>query len=745
MKQIYTFLLLMAFAFVSAALSGNNELAHQQTETHSVGVFYPESIIEHNLLSEEGSTGHQMLITPPGWEYVFTSNSHLIAVTTDIVFQCINLSYGDYIGVFYTDDDGEWKCGGAAMWDPDQNIPLVAYGNDMTTFIKDGFDEEEKLTWKVYYSQSGDEQFIHVTYSADPMFPNNDGKFHTNGLSALTTILNPLHINALADTEIICFGETVQLGVEVNGGCGENSFLWSSQPDGFSSIIPNPAVNPAETTTFFVTVSNQYGDVVTDSVMIVVNPLPQLSCSDDMMACENDEPVLLDSALPNGGVYSGAGVFYDGENYWFDPLEGVGVHAVSYCYADPDTGCVSCCEFLFEVHPLPEIACPDDFTVCLDDDPFVLTGGLPEGGIYEGEGVSNGGFNPATAGAGDQLITYTFSNPLTFCVSSCTFTITVIEVDVTCPDDFSICIDAEPQLLTGGFPEGGIYEGAGVVDGFFDPSLAGVGMHVVTYTWIYPETNCAGSCTFFANVYPLPQLSCPEDIILCMNSESYLLNNASPENGDYSGTGVFYDDGFYYFDPSVGVGSYLIIYCYTDPVTNCADCCELVIEVTANQIIELTEGWSGISGFIVPDNSDIVNLTYPITYPLIQIYNLSGVYRPGENINTLGDWDVYSGYIIKVSYDAQLPLCGAMPENKTVALNEGWNLIPVLSETPVSISALFQDVPEVEIVKEVAGFGIFWPQYDINTIGELLPGKAYFVRMNNSGSIDFSDIMKMED
>jgi hypothetical protein len=40
-------------------------------------------------------------------------------------------------------------------------------------------------------------------------------------------------------------------------------------------------------------------------------------------------------------------------------------------------------------------------------------------------------------------------------------------------------------------------------------------------------------------------------------------------------------------------------------------------------------------------------------------------------------------------------------------------------------------------VKEVAGVHLYWPAFDINTLGNLIPGKAYFVALNDAGSIEF--------
>lgn len=76
------------------------------------------------------------------------------------------------------------------------------------------------------------------------------------------------------------------------------------------------------------------------------------------------------------------------------------------------------------VYPLPTVDCPDDFSVCINDAAFALTGATPSGGTYSGTGVSNGNFDPATAGVGQHTITYTYSDGNS-CSNSCSFVITV--------------------------------------------------------------------------------------------------------------------------------------------------------------------------------------------------------------------------------------------------------------------------------------------------------------------------------
>jgi hypothetical protein len=120
--------------------------------------------------------------------------------------------------------------------------------------------------------------------------------------------------------------------------------------------------------------------------------------------------------------------------------------------------------------------------------------------------------------------------------------------------------------------------------------------------------------------------------------------------------------------------------------------------------------------------------------------NFDGMYWPGGNTYTIDTWNEYSGYAIKVTDDTELPVCGDEVVDKTVNLNQGWNLIPVLSTVPYNVVNLFNGVTGFQIAKEVAGTGIYWPLFAINTIGNFDPGKAYFVRMSTSGSIDYSSV-----
>lgn len=71
-------------------------------------------------------------------------------------------------------------------------------------------------------------------------------------------------------------------------------------------------------------------------------------------------------------------------------------------------------------------------------------------------------------------------------------------VDVVLSTFSDVCVNWAAFELTGGFPAGGTYSGTGVVDGMFDPAVAGEGTHSITYSYTAPN-GCSGE--FSQDIY----------------------------------------------------------------------------------------------------------------------------------------------------------------------------------------------------------------------------------------------------
>ncbi len=159
--------------------------------------------------------------------------------------------------------------------------------------------------------------------------------------------------------------------------------------------------------------------------------------------------------------------------------------------------------------------------------------------------------------------------------------------------------------------------------------------------------------------------------------------------------------------------------------------------------INIPEGWSGLSSYLMPTDTDIENVFAPIEDDLVIAMTMEDYYYPFYNVNTIGSWEQHSAYKVKVTDAISLEIIGNMEENKTVALGDGWNLLPVVADCPVDVEDLFAPVAaDLEIVKEVAGYGLYWPDMGINNLGTMNPGEAYYVLASNSISVTFGDCKK---
>lgn len=84
-------------------------------------------------------------------------------------------------------------------------------------------------------------------------------------------------------------------------------------------------------------------------------------------------------------------------------------------------------EKYINVHGLPEVSWAEVPELCNEDwDPYPLTEGQPDGGVYSGEYVSEGMyFHPTAAGIGEHDITYTYTDEYG-CINEATTTVTVV-------------------------------------------------------------------------------------------------------------------------------------------------------------------------------------------------------------------------------------------------------------------------------------------------------------------------------
>jgi len=169
-----------------------------------------------------------------------------------------------------------------------------------------------------------------------------------------------------------------------------------------------------------------------------------------------------------------------------------------------------------------------------------------------------------------------------------------------------------------------------------------------------------------------------------------------------------------------------------------------IVDLTAStqpleqQVISLQQGWTGVSSYLQPQNSSMQAICSPIQGELAIIQDLQNFYQPGASGNTLSDWNYKSGYFIKMEANSDLTITGLFPADKSITLNAGWNIVPVLSESAVNINDLFDgQMDKLIIVKEAIGTDAFWPEKQITALEVLLPGASYLVKMSQEATIIF--------
>ncbi len=275
--------------------------------------------------------------------------------------------------------------------------------------------------------------------------------------------------------------------------------------------------------------------------------------------------------VPNqsGGTFSGTGVT---GNVFNPSVAGIGVHAITHEITSG--GCTGSTTYSVEVFDLPDATFTGlNASYCLNDGSSALTP-AQAGGTFSGPGISGNDFDPATAGVGVHSITYSITDG-NGCVNSSNQTVEVFSL----PDasfsglNLTYCVDAGTSLISP-TQGGGTLSGPGISGSSFDPSIAGVGTHTITYSLINGN-GCVNTSSQIVNVVPLPDATFTGlNATYCANGASATLT-PTQSGGSFSGTGITGN----VFDPlAAGVGTYTITYSITDG-NGCVNSSNQTVEV----------------------------------------------------------------------------------------------------------------------------------------------------------------------
>jgi gingipain R len=233
---------------------------------------------------------------------------------------------------------------------------------------------------------------------------------------------------------------------------------------------------------------------------------------------------------------------------------------------------------------------------CVTADAVALSAATA-GGTWSGDGISGTSFDPSIAGVGNHLISYEVT------IGTCT---DYDQIEVLVVDSFDASIDAIDPLCENNDPitltaatSGGDWSGPGVTGNQFDPSVAGAGNHLVSYT--VGTGTCEDSDNVLISVDALPEITITSPATICLSEVSMTLS-ADIADGIWSGTGV---SGDVFNAETAGIGVHTITYEVTDGACTVVEPIDISVGDAPTVGVDVTNA----SGATVADGSANANVT----------------------------------------------------------------------------------------------------------------------------------------
>tara|TARA_B110000908_G_C10263565_1_gene461325 strand:+ start:1544 stop:2893 length:1350 start_codon:yes stop_codon:yes gene_type:complete len=160
------------------------------------------------------------------------------------------------------------------------------------------------------------------------------------------------------------------------------------------------------------------------------------------------------------------------------------------------------------------------------------------------------------------------------------------------------------------------------------------------------------------------------------------------------------------------------------------------------QEIECTEGWSIISTYVNPINTNFSNFIAPVVNNLIIAKDYIGnAYLPEWDYNGIGNIEQGQAYLIKMINTMSLAVVGEqiIASENSISLSEGWNLIANFNTESTNSDLTFAALVETQnvvIIKDYIGNALL-PQWDFNGLGDLQPGRGYQIKVTANCELQY--------
>ena len=682
-----------------------------------------------------------------------------------------NIEIGDYVGLFYTDENGNLVFSQGTEYLGDIFYFTVC-GDDETTEEKDGFIEGEEFIWQIYSNGLDCSLPLSVNYNQTQP---TQGFYSANGISEIIGLSYDELTLELVVIDVDCNGQDNGLITAlVSGGSGNYNYEWST--GGVNSAIPllSPGI-------YSVIVSDENGCMIEESQIEISEPEEIIvSAFTTNVSCNGAFDGSIDLDISGGtGDYS----FYWSSGQTTEDIFDIGAGAYSVIVTDSNL-CSQTIDF--------EITEPDAMSI--SENHF---------------NVSCNGFADASiditvsGGVGDY--TFSWSNGQSIedisSLNSGTYLVTAtdenecsvsIEIEITEPEELSISFSSLP----GEYSDCNSGQLSVLVENGTGP---------YTYSWNNGETNssifglCAGDysvivtdangCTISASStvdllipegWDINETSSYHEIIITSDADLlfdgvdinigdligvFFINSENiPTCGGYTiwegeSTSIFsygndgdidgFDEGeqfqwkIYNGETHSGFAIYDNSYEYERYFSSNQISGVLGLVSSSFQTIPLNENpytnWDLVSTYM-KSTDDVEAIMSPILNNFIIIKDASGlVYWPAIPVSTLDNLNTLEAYAIKTWSPEEINISGdfVQPEFTNNQWVEGWNFISYprywSNSVETSLSTVLSDI---KLLKDDSG-NIFWPELGINTMSNMEAGEGYLIKLNNESDFSF--------
>lgn len=334
-------------------------------------------------------------------------------------------------------------------------------------------------------------------------------------------------VSAGADVTV-CTGDSIQLVAQ-----GALHYVWKPSDFVSDSVLQDPFVFPISTTDFNVTGIDTNGCQASDTITIIVAPLPATDAGSDTSLCAGTSVMLHAS----GGIFYlwSPSAYLDNDTLQ-QPIATPPVSTTFFLTATDALGCSATDSVITTVVPTPEVSITGfETSYCTNSNDVLLTA-TPAGGFFTGEGVLDSLFQPGSlVSGGPYSVIYYYTDSIG-CAGSDTASTSIyspVSIAVSTMDSI-LCNNALPisfELV----PEGGLLTGNGINDGLFDPLIAGPGYHIIYYT-LTDSNSCLAIDSLLLTVNPLPFISAGIDTFICAGDSVQLLANGGESYSWFPGS-----------------------------------------------------------------------------------------------------------------------------------------------------------------------------------------------------------------